>query len=39
MTGHSKRAEGVYATEYQDGTVVVVDYNEKTFRVERGGGT
>ncbi|OUS76063.1 hypothetical protein B1748_14730 [Paenibacillus sp. MY03] len=39
MIGHSKRTEGVYETEYADGTVVVVDYNEKTFRVERGGGT
>lgn len=38
MTGHYKRAEGIYVTEYADGTAVVVDYIAKSFRVEKGGG-
>jgi len=38
MIGHFKRAEGVYVTEYGNGTATVVDYNAKTFRVEKGGG-
>ena len=37
MIGHAKRADGVFATKYANGTTVVVDYNAKSFRVEKGG--
>ncbi|MFD0670692.1 DUF5696 domain-containing protein [Cohnella sp. GCM10027633] len=37
ITGHYRRTEGVYVTEYANGTSVVVDYNDKSFRVEEGG--
>ncbi|QJD84654.1 hypothetical protein HH215_16675 [Cohnella herbarum] len=37
MIGHAKRAEGIFATKYANGITVVVDYNAKSFRVEKGG--
>jgi hypothetical protein len=34
---HEKLAEGVYATTYEDGTTVQVDYNRNQFEVTKGG--
>ncbi len=36
MTGHRKLREGIYETEYANGDKVVVDYNDKTFRIVKG---
>jgi hypothetical protein len=38
IVDHEKLSEGVFATTYEDGTRVVVDYNKETFAVEGGGG-
>lgn len=38
IVNHEKRADGVFATTYEDGTTVVVDYNKETFVTEGGGG-
>ncbi|MFD0671243.1 DUF5696 domain-containing protein [Cohnella sp. GCM10027633] len=38
IVGHEKLSEKVFATTYEDGTRVVVDYNKLTFEVEGGGG-
>ena len=32
---HQKLADGVYCTTYSNGTVVTVDYNRETFRIQR----
>lgn len=37
IVDHEKLAEGVYATTYEDGTSVKVDYNRNQFEVTRGG--
>jgi hypothetical protein len=39
IVGHEKVSDNVFATTYEDGTRVVVDYNKETFAVEGGGGT
>jgi hypothetical protein len=31
ITGHQKLANGVYMTEYEDGTQVIVNYNERAY--------
>ena len=33
MENHRKVADNVYETTYSDGTVVTVDYNEKTYKI------
>jgi hypothetical protein len=38
IVGHEKVSDNVFATTYEDGTRVVVDYNKETFAVEGGGG-
>ncbi|MFC5530574.1 DUF5696 domain-containing protein [Cohnella yongneupensis] len=38
IVNHEKLSENVFATTYEDGTRVVVDYNKETFAVEGGGG-
>lgn len=38
IIAHERRADGVYATTYEDGTTVVVDYGRNTFEIEEGGG-
>ena len=35
MDKHEKLADGVYQTSYSDGTVVTVDYNNETYRIEK----
>ena len=37
IADHERVAEGVYATTYEDGTRVVVDYNAGRFHAEEGG--
>jgi len=34
MTGHEKLSEGVFQTKYENGIVVTVDYNTRTFDVK-----
>jgi len=36
IANHEQLAEGIYATTYEDGTKVIVDYNTLEFRVEGG---
>ncbi len=36
IADHEKLAEGIYATSYEDGTKVTVNYNTKQFSVEGG---
>ena len=31
ITGHEQLAKGVYMTEYEDGTQVIVNYNESAY--------
>jgi hypothetical protein len=31
ITDHQKIANGVYMTEYEDGTQVIVNYNERAY--------
>lgn len=38
IIAHERRADGVYATTYEDGTTVIVDYGRHTFEIEEGGG-
>jgi hypothetical protein len=38
IMNHEKLAAGRFATTYEDGTRVIVDYTQKTFVVEKGGG-
>lgn len=35
IESHQKLADGVYCTTYSNGTVVTVDYNRETFRIQR----
>ncbi len=35
MENHEKLADGVYKTTYSDGSTVTVDYNEKTYVVDK----
>lgn len=35
MAGHRKIADNVYETRYEDGSVVTVDYNTKTYRLQK----
>ncbi|GGD51315.1 DUF5696 domain-containing protein [Paenibacillus nasutitermitis] len=37
MTDHYRRSQGVYVTEYANGMAVIVDYNRRSFQVERMG--
>jgi len=37
IVNHERIADGVYATTYENGTKVTVDYNEQRFSVEEGG--
>lgn len=37
IDGHERLREGVFATIYEDGTRVIVDYNKRAFSVEGGG--
>lgn len=37
IVGHEQVSANVFATTYEDGTRVVVDYNKETFAVEGGG--
>jgi len=38
IVNHDSVAPGIYRTYYEDGTIVVVDYNRRTFTVKPGGG-
>lgn len=38
ITGHQRLRDGVYVTEYEDGTEVEVNYGSGTFEVRRGSG-
>lgn len=35
MDNHEKLSEGVYRTTYSDGTVITVDYNNESYKVEK----
>ncbi|SDS23962.1 hypothetical protein SAMN05444162_1047 [Paenibacillaceae bacterium GAS479] len=37
ITDHRKLSDNVFVTEYANGVSVTVDYNSKSFRVEKGG--
>ncbi|MFF2908165.1 DUF5696 domain-containing protein [Paenibacillus sp. NPDC057934] len=39
ITLHERLADQRYATMYEDGTRVIVDYSTKSFKVEKGAGT
>ncbi len=36
IVAHARLAEGVYQTDYEDGTCVVVNYNEQPYELETG---
>ena len=37
MEKHEETADGVFAVTYSDGSVVTVDYNQKTYSLKKGG--
>ena len=36
MEDHEKLSDGVFKTTYSDGSYIIVDYNEKTYKLVRG---